>query len=139
LDNVDCSQLGDVRGEEWTSKSTIKDETFACGDSITETEVIRIQEIQSNLEAIATLVFCCVNGKIPENELLEISSHGYIHLDEGDLNKETRLVEQKRLLTVKDLADFKTSIERLLLDVRRLRGYITKKYAGELTEQCYVQ
>jgi len=101
--------------------------------------VIRIQEIQSNLEAIATLVFCCVNGKIPETELLEISSRGDIHLDEGDLNKETMLVEQKRLLTVNDFVDFKTSIKRLLLDVRRLRGYITKKYAGELTEQCYVQ
>lgn len=100
---------------------------------------MRVQKIQRNLEVIATLVFCCVNGKIPENELLEISSRGDIHLDEGVFNEETKSVEQKRFLTGKDFVDFKTSIKRLLLDVRRLRGYITKKYASELTEQCYVQ
>jgi len=142
LDYVDCVQLGDVQNEEWTAKSTTIDETPSCEDSVTETEVSRIEEIQSNLEVIATLVFCCVNGKIPENELLEISNRvdgGDIHLNEGDFNEETKLVEQKRLLTEKDFVDFKTSIERLLLDVRRLRGYITKKYTSELTEQCYVQ
>jgi len=105
---------------------------------LTLTEVTRVQEIQHNLEVIANLVFCCVNGKVPANALLEISSNedGYTH--QASLNKEGHQ-EQKCGLTAEDCTDFKNSINNLLLDIRRLRNYIAKKYAGELTEQCYVQ
>jgi len=90
------------------------------------------------LEVIANLVFCCVNGKIPENTLLDISSYEDGYPQQGTLKKKG-LQEQKCGLTAEDCTDFKNSINNLLLDVRRLRSYIAKKYAGELTEQCYVQ
>jgi len=61
---------------------------------------------------------------------LEISTCEDGYSQEGIVNKE---------LTAEDSTDFKNSINNLLLDVRRLRSYIAKKYAGELTEQCYVQ
>jgi len=109
-----------------------------CEEFLTTTEIARVQEIQHNLEVIANLVFSCVNGKIPENKLLEIPSCEDGYPQEGNLNKEM-LQGQKCGLTAEDCTDFKNSIKNLLLDVRRLRSYIAKKYAGELTEQCYVQ
>jgi len=136
---VDKVIPGNNRGVHTTSKSTTSHGIQFCENFLTSTEVARVQEIQHNLEVIANLVFCCVNGKIPENRLLEISSCEDAYLHQGVLSKEFEFVEQKRLLTVKDYADFKNSINNLFLDIRRLRGYIAKKYAGELTEQCYVQ
>jgi len=105
---------------------------------LTSTEIASVKEIQHNLEVIANLVVCCVKGKIPENTLLEISSCENGYSQQGILNKEV-LQEQKCRLTREDCTDFKNSVNNLLLDVRRLRSYIAKKYAGELTEQCYVQ
>jgi len=69
---------------------------------------------------------------------LEISSCEDGNPQQGILEKEG-LQDQKCGLTAEDSADLKNSINNLLLDVRRLRSYIAKKYAGELTEQCYVQ
>jgi len=132
-------QPGDHQRREGTALSTLSDEIKFGKGSLTQTDITRVQEIQLNLEVIATLVFCYVNGKIPENKLLQISSGEDISRAEGVLNEETGLTEQKRPLTGKDVVCFKNSINNLRLDVQRLRAYITKKYAGELTEQCYVQ
>jgi len=128
-----------------TNGGTLKTPTTAvnngsqlCEKFLTSTEIARVQEIQHNLEVIANLVFCCVNGKIPENTLLEVSSCEDGYPQQGILNEEG-LRDQKCGLSAEDFTDFKNSINNLLLDVRRLRSYIAKKYAGELTEQCYVQ
>jgi len=105
---------------------------------LSSTEIASVQEIQHNLEVIANLVVCCVNGKVPENTLLEISSCEEGYPQQGIVNK-VGLKKQKCAVTAEDSTGFKNSINNLLLDIRRLRSYIAKKYAGELTEQCYVQ
>merc|ERR1719193_1819900 len=94
---------------------------------ITEKEVVFLKEVQHNLEGIAELVVCCVNGTTPKSELLDAT--------ETIANEEN----SEELLTKEDCSNFCDSVNNLRLDVRRLRSYITKKYASELTEQCYVQ
>jgi len=94
---------------------------------ITEKEVVFLKDVQNNLEGIAELIVCCVNGTTAKSELLDTTE---TIADEGNSEKP---------LTKEGCSNFCDSVNNLRLDMRHLRSYITKKYASELTEQCYVQ
>merc|ERR1719219_1051830 len=86
------------------------------GGHITEKEVVFLKEVQNNLEAIAELIVCCVNGTTPAPALLDATA---AIADEWNSEK---------LLMKEDCSNFCDSVNNLRLDVRRLRSYITKKY-----------
>merc|ERR1719419_909058 len=92
---------------------------------VTAKEVGFVEEAQKNLDAVAELVVCCVKGKTPEAGLLDACA--------------TSVLSSSEVLLEEDCENFCEAVDKLRLDVRHLRSYITKKFASELTEQCYVQ